>query len=292
MSRKFPREVKRVVVKVGSSLIATFKMKPKRAKLSSLVAQISKISSQGRQVVLVSSGAIVLGMGELNEPTRPTDLASLQSRAAIGQAVLMRMYSDLFKKNKLKCAQILLTWDDFANRVRYNNARNTFVSILRKGVIPIVNENDTISTDEIKFGDNDKLSALVAGLIHADLLLILSDVEGLYDFKSSDRKVFDEIREVTDEIKQIASGSSANKKNMSKGGMSAKLEAIKIATHSNVPCVIAHGETPDLLPRILNGERIGTFFVEKDSRGSADLHPSRNSGDIQWVEIGSKNKTG
>ncbi len=281
MSRTFPREIKRLVVKVGSSLIATYKMKPKKAMLSSLVSQMSEVSRQGKQVVLVSSGAIVLGMGELGEPVRPSDLASLQARAAIGQAVLMRVYSDLFKKNKTKCAQILLTWEDFDNRVRYNNARNTFLSILESGVIPIVNENDTISTDEIKFGDNDKLSALVAGLIHADLLLILSDVEGLYDLKSNEKKIFDEIKEVTDEIKQIASGSGSAKKHISKGGMSAKLEAIKIATQANVPCVIAHGETPDILRRVLNGERLGTFFVEKEEKLLSKKH---------WISFGAKPK--
>ena len=281
MSRTFPREIKRVVVKVGSSLIANYKMKPKRAKLSSLVSQISELRHAGRQVVLVSSGAIVLGMGELNEHIRPMDLASLQARAAIGQAAFMRVYSDLFKKNNAKCAQILLTWDDFDNRVRYNNARNTFLSILESGVIPVVNENDTISTDEIKFGDNDKLSALVAGLIHADLLLILSDVEGLYDLKSSGKKVFDEIKEVTEDIQQIASGPGTNKKNMSRGGMSAKLEAIKIATHANVPCVIAHGETPNILQRILNGERLGTFFVEKEEKLLSKKH---------WIAFGAKPK--
>ena len=292
MSRIRNREIKRIVIKVGSSLIANYRMKPKRAILSSLVSQIAQISSQDKQVVLVSSGAIVLGMGELNERTRPTDLASLQARAAIGQAVLMRMYSDLFKKNKTKCAQVLLTWEDFDDRLRYNNARNTFLAILERGVIPIVNENDTISTDEIKFGDNDKLSALVAGLIHADLLLILSDVEGLMDLKSGDKKIFAEIRDVTEEIKAVASGTTKNKKHISRGGMSAKLEAVKLATHAQVPCVIAHGETPDILPRILSGERIGTFFVEKESKSHTDLHPSRNSGDIQWVAVGTKSKKG
>lgn len=290
MSRIHNREIKRIVVKVGSSLIADYRMKPKKAILSSLVSQISWISHQNKQVVLVSSGAIVLGMGELNERIRPVDLASLQARAAIGQAVLMRMYSDLFKKNKSKCAQVLLTWEDFDDQRRYNNARNTFLAILKRGVIPIVNENDTISTDEIKFGDNDKLSALVAGLIRADLLLILSDVEGLLDLNSRDKKIFGEIHEVTDEIKAFASGTS--KKHISQGGMSAKLEAVKLATHANCPCIIAHGETPNILPRILNGERIGTFFVEKKNKNSTDFHPLRNAGDIQWVQVEPKQTKG
>ncbi len=279
MARKFPRTIKRLVIKVGSSVIADFQLKPQEARLRSLARQISEISKQKIEVVLVSSGAIVLGMGELGEKVRPNDLASLQARAAIGQATLMRTYSDLFRENKTKCAQVLLTWDDFANRERYLNARHTFLAILKEGVIPVVNENDTISTEEIKFGDNDKLSALVAGLIHADLLIVLSDVEGLYDLKSSDKKIFDEIKEVTDEIKGIASGSF--KKNISRGGMAAKLEAIKIATHANVPCVIASGDAQDVLLRVLDGERIGTFFVEKEDKVISRKH---------WISFGAKPK--
>src|SRR3989338_4059113 len=151
MYRKFPRKIKRVVIKVGSSVIATDQMKPRIAHLRSLVGQISAIHQKNMDVVLVSSGAIVLGMGELNRKNRSRDLASLQALAAIGQTILMRKYNELFKKNKKKCPQLLLTWDDFDNRLRHNNARNTFRTMLEWGVIPVVNENDTISTEEIKF---------------------------------------------------------------------------------------------------------------------------------------------
>ncbi|HQP11091.1 MAG TPA: glutamate 5-kinase, partial [Candidatus Omnitrophota bacterium] len=150
MFRKFPRKIKTVVVKVGSSVIATNQMKPRTAHLQSLVSQISAIRRQNINVVLVSSGAIVLGMGELNLKQRSSELSSLQALAAIGQTILMRKYNELFGKNKQKCAQVLLTWDDFANRSRHNNARNTFRTMLDWGVIPVVNENETISTDEIK----------------------------------------------------------------------------------------------------------------------------------------------
>jgi glutamate 5-kinase len=279
--RKFPRPVKRIVIKVGSSLIATYKMKPRKARLKSLVAQISGLVSQGIEVVLVSSGAIVLGMGELHLRQRPGDLASLQGLAAIGQAVLMRMYHEFFKKEGMTCAQILLTWDDFAARKRFNNARNTLRSLLDRRVIPVINENDTISTDEIKFGDNDKLSAFVASLVHADLLLILSDVEGFYDFSNGERKVLEEIKEITREIEGMASGTSTNKKQISKGGMSAKLDAVKMATHANIPCVIAHGEMENVLLRILQGERIGTLFLEKEDRLLARQH---------WISFGAKPK--
>lgn len=270
MVRQFPRKIKCVVIKIGSSVIATYRMKPKTARLGSLVEQMAAIYKSGIDVVLVSSGAIVLGLGELNCRLRPSDLASLQACAAVGQNVLMRTYSDLLEKNNFKCAQVLLTWDDFDNRGRFNNARNTLRAILGYGLIPIINENDTIATEEIKFGDNDKLSALVASSIGADLLIILSDVEGLYDMRSQQREVIEEIKEITGEIEGIATDTT--KKHIAKGGMIAKLDAIKIATHANIPCVIAHGETPEVLLRIIKGERIGTFFLEKKEKLLARQH--------------------
>ena len=290
MFRKFPRKIKRVVIKVGSSVIATDRMKPRMAHLRSLVAQISDIRRQDIDVIVVSSGAIVLGMGELNRKYRSSDLASLQALAAIGQAVLMRKYNELFKKNKQKCAQLLLTWDDFDNRLRHNNARNTLRTMLEWGVIPVINENDTISTEEIKFGDNDKLSALVASLLQADLLILLSDVGGFYDLKGSEQKLFEEIKEITREIEGLASDGSSHsvggvsqaaKKHMSRGGMAAKLDAIKIATQAKIPCIIANGETEDVLSRILKGERIGTFFMEKEEKLLARKH---------WISFGAKPK--
>ena len=144
-----------------------------------MAKQISQLHKKGIEVVLVSSGAIALGMGELGETRRPTDLGALQARAAIGQAVLMRNYIESFKKVGLKCAQVLLTWDDFGKDNRTLNVRHTLDALLQKGVVPVINENDTTSTEEIKFGDNDKLSALVAKLLHANLLVMLSDVDGL-----------------------------------------------------------------------------------------------------------------
>jgi len=209
MFRKFPRRIKRVVIKVGSSVIATDQMKPRIEHLCSLVDQISVLRRRGVEVILVSSGAIVLGMGELNRKIRSSDLPSLQALAAIGQTVLMRKYNELFNLNKQKCAQILLTWDDFDNRIRYNNARNTLHVMMEWGVIPVINENDSISTDEIKFGDNDKLSALVASLVQADLLVLLSDVEGLYNFNNKNKKLFREIKEITEDIEGATLGKAS-----------------------------------------------------------------------------------
>ncbi|MEW5895488.1 MAG: glutamate 5-kinase [Candidatus Omnitrophota bacterium] len=279
MTRKFSRPVKRVVVKVGSGIIANYKLKPRKTRLGSLVEQMSVARQNGIEVVFVSSGAIVLGMGEVGMSKRPNDLVQLQSLAATGQTVLMKTYSDLFHRRKMKCAQILLTWEDFDDRKRYNNARNTLCALLEQGVVPIINENDTISTDEIKFGDNDKLSALVASLVGADLLLILSDVEGLYKFEEGKKTFFKEIEEITPDIEALAFGTT--KKNISKGGMSAKLNAIKIAVQAKVPCVIAHGEVKDVLTRVLNGERVGTFFCENEEKLLSRKH---------WISFGGRPK--
>jgi len=279
MSRQFPRKIKRIVIKIGSGIIANFYMNPRTSRFQSVIKQIGQMQKKGIEVILVSSGSIVLGLGETKQGIRPSDVASLQALAAIGQNVLMRTYSELFKKNKLRCAQVLLTWDDFDNRLRYNNAHNTIDKILGYGVIPIINENDTISTDEIKFGDNDRLSALVASLIHADLLIMLSDVDGLYEVKNGKKKIFEEIREITKEIEGLAKGTA--RKNVSKGGMITKLEAVKIATHAKIPCIIANGETPNVLTDILKGKRIGTFFVEKEEKLLSRRH---------WISFGAKPK--
>jgi len=263
MNRKFPKPIKRIVIKVGSSVIATYQMSPKKARLKSLAKQISQVQDRGQDVILVSSGAVVIGMGELNERKRPSDLAGLQACAAVGQAALMDLYREFFKSHKRRCGQMLLTWDDFDNRSRYVNARNTLEALLSRGVIPVINENDTVATEEMKFGDNDRLAAMVAGLVKADLLLILSDVDGLYEMKDGGKKIFREIKEVTSEIEGVVLGKgvSDDKKHIARGGMSAKLEAVKAAAKTNIPAVIANGEMNNVLLRVLDGERVGTFFA-------------------------------
>jgi glutamate 5-kinase len=268
MTRKFPRKVKRVVVKVGSSLLANQLMKPHEASLKSLVQQICELRDKGIEVILVSSGAVVLGLGELGESVRPSDTPSLQAAAAIGQALLMRLYCDYFKSRGKVCAQILLTWEDFAERARFNNARNTLDVLLARGVTPIINENDTVSTDEIKFGDNDKLSALVASLAHADLLIMLSDVDGLYKKEGGKlTELFQEVREITTFIENSAGGVTASKVNIARGGMSAKVSAVKIASSADVPSIIANGQTKDVIRRIvIDREPLGTYFFEKEEK--------------------------
>ncbi len=247
--------VKRIVVKLGSSQIVDAQLRPKTANLRRLATQVAALRKQRIEVVLVSSGAIALGMGELGERKRPTDLSALQARAAVGQARLMHVYSEIFKKVKLKCAQVLLTWDDLHNQARKVNARHTLDALLNKGVVPIINENDTTSTEEIKFGDNDKLSAMVAALLHADRLVLLSDVKGFYDHK---KQVFAHIKEVTPEIRIMASG-TANV-NVARGGMRTKIDAVQIATGAGIACIIASGDDPDVLPYVVKGKDVGTYF--------------------------------
>jgi glutamate 5-kinase len=269
MDKKVSRKLKRVVIKVGSSLLADHLMKPHATSLKSLVNQICDLRDKGIDVVLVSSGAIALGLGELNERTRPTDTPSLQAAAAVGQALLMRLYGDLFKKRGHIAAQILLTWDDFNTQLRHRNACNTLNVLLGRGVVPVINENDTISTEEIKFGDNDKLSALVAAMIHADLLIMLSDVDGLYK-KEGGRltEKFNEVREINDEIRSVAGG--ARDKNLSKGGMITKVSAAEIAADAAVPCIIANGQTKGVIRRIvLDKEPLGTYFFEKNKKSKS-----------------------
>lgn len=258
MKRTFSRPIKRVVVKLGSSQIADSRFRPKLGQLSALAKQVKVLRRRGIEVTFVSSGAIVLGMGLLEENKRPTDLATLQARAAIGQAALMRLWAEVLKKVGLKCAQVLLSWDDFDDRTRFLNARHTMEAILKEGVVPIINENDTTSTEEIKFGDNDKLSALVASLIHADLLVILSDVKAIYN---QDEALEGEYKEITPLIQTVSAGTTNIQ--VARGGMKTKIEAVKIATHAGTPCVITDGSIKDVLVRLVDKERIGTCFIEK-----------------------------
>lgn len=256
MTRTFQKPIKRIVVKMGSSQIVDEKFRARRERLNSLAKQISHLHKKGIEVVLVSSGAIALGMGELGESRRPNDLGALQARAAIGQAVLMRNYIESFKKVSLKCAQVLLSWDDFDKDARTLNVRHTLNALLQKGIVPVINENDTTSTEEIKFGDNDKLSALVAKLLHANLLVILSDVDGLLDHN---KKVIRIVEDITPEIMTVSAGTSNIQ--VARGGMKTKIDAVKLAREAHIPCIIAGGNVPNVLLSTTSGLVIGTYFT-------------------------------
>ncbi len=251
------RKFKRVVVKIGSSLFATDKNELDTALVHKIAQEIAELIKQGKEVVVVSSGAIALGMSILKLLKRPKELASLQAAAAIGQHELMHVYKLAFKKYKLNCAQLLLTWDDFLG-VRYTNAKQTLNTLLKFKTVPIINENDTVATEEIKFGDNDRLSALVSILVEADLLIILSDVEGLLDRQ---KKVIRQVDKITGEIKSLAS--PINKKT-TVGGMVTKLEAARIAVEGGVTCVIAHGRKHKIIQQLAaNPFSQGTIFLPR-----------------------------
>lgn len=267
---------KRVVIKIGSSIIYSGKGSLDEALVNSIVAQIKELSGNNVEVILVSSGAIALGMAALKLESRPKELAYLQAAAAIGQNELMNVYRNFFKKEGLNCGQVLLTWEDFNERGRYLNAKNTLLTLLKLGVIPVINENDTVSTDEIKFGDNDRLSALVASLVSADLLVILSDVDGLWD---KDKKVIKIVDKITAEIKALACPSQ---RKTCVGGMITKLDAAKIAIDSGIPCVIALGSRQGIIVEaVKNTAAAGTLFVPKDVCLAAK---------DRWIAFGTKAK--
>lgn len=249
------RKYKRVVVKVGSSLFAKGKNKLDTALIASIGNQISDLIKEGKEVILVSSGAIALGMSILKLANRPKELGSLQATAAIGQHELMHVYRRALDKHGLICAQLLLTWDDFSAH-RYLNAKNTLNTLLKLKCVPIINENDTVATEEIKFGDNDKLSAMVAILVDADLLIILSDVDGLLN---KEKKVIPIVDKITAEIKALACSTS---KKTCVGGMITKIQAAHIAVESGIPCVIANGDTKGIIREVANNPySFGTIFT-------------------------------
>lgn len=262
MERKAIKNAKRIVVKIGTSVLAAEDFNLDENWLKDFTDQVAEILKQDREVIIVSSGAIAAGMGLLGLKKRPKSLPEQQACAALGQGYLMKTYEECFKKKGFHAAQILLTWEDVRDRRRYLNAENTLNALLKKKVVPVINENDTVSIDEIKFGDNDRLSALVAGLVDADILIMLTDVDGL---RMGDEYV-DSVHKIDAKIEKIVSGTD---KETSKGGMVTKLDACKIAMGSGISCVIANGRHRDILLRVVNGERIGTLFIPAAQKLSA-----------------------
>ncbi len=221
--------------------------------------QIAACAREGRQPLLVSSGAIACGMAKLGLAARPTSLAQLQACAAIGQSELMHLYTVAFARHGMTVAQVLLTQDDLANRARFRNAKQTLLTLLHRRVIPIINENDTVAVEEITFGDNDRLAALVAAAVDAQVLVILSDVEGFLQ----DGQLVERI-EAIDQVNRSALTRSA--RDTTRGGMASKLEAARIAGHSGIPLVIANGTRPSVLSDILAGKAVGTLCVPPRTR--------------------------
>lgn len=255
------KNVSRLVVKVGTGVLTDSQKQPDLAQMEQLVAQLAAQRKAGRQVVLVTSGAVGAGMGALGYQTRPTNLAEKQACAAVGQSRLMATYDKLFAQHSLVVAQVLLTHADLEHHERHLNARNTLVTLLDKGVVPIINENDAVSFTEIKFGDNDKLSALVASLLPADLLVILTTVDGVIEnFGQPNARVLPTIADITGSVEKMAGGTDSD---TAVGGMKSKVDAAKIVVRSGIPLVIASGRKTDTLARVMAGDEEGTLFQPK-----------------------------
>jgi glutamate 5-kinase len=255
------QKTKRVVIKVGSSLLTSPKSKGIQNRfLNHLARQVALFQARGIQSVVVTSGAIAAGMFELGLKKRPKEIAQLQALAAIGQSNLMHAYNVSFKRYGLKVAQVLLTWEDLSHRGRHSNAHNTLNELFRNKVVPIVNENDTVAVEEIKFGNNDTLGVLVTHLSEADLLIVLTDTDGLFEEDPRFNPKAKFISDVADLNREIERGATRGRSLVGTGGMQTKVQAAKSMMKSGVPMVIANGRTKDVLKRILNSESIGTFF--------------------------------
>ncbi len=257
------KDKKRIVVKVGSSSLTH----PETGhvdliKLEKLVRELTDLHNRGKEVILVSSGAIAVGRKTIGMKERPTKLATKQACASIGQARLMMIYQKLFMEYNQIASQVLMTKNTLINGENRINARNTFETLLSMGAIPIVNENDTISTYEIQFGDNDTLSAIVTALVQADLLILLSDIDGLFTDdpnKNPDAELIDYVEHVDHHFEQMGKGSASD---VGTGGMSTKLKAAKLATSAGADMVIANGADMGVIHQIVDGEQIGTLFKE------------------------------
>ncbi len=267
MREQWLKDVHRVVVKFGTGILTDASHRVDPARMSQLVAQVAALRKRGLEVIVVTSGAVGAGMGVFNDAKRPKNLNGLQACAAVGQVKLMAAYDQLLAGHGLNVAQVLLTHEDLKHHERHLNARQTLISLLAKGVIPIINENDAVSFTELKFGDNDRLSALVASLLPADLLIILTTVDGVIEhFGTDDARLISSVVSIDSTIRKHAQGTSSA---TAVGGMATKVEAARIAVRSGIPLIIASGLASDTVERVMNGEDVGTIFVPRTSRLSS-----------------------
>lgn len=289
MSKKTTNKI--LVIKIGTSVLTDEKGNLDTDIIKRIAEEVAQIRKRGFEVIMVTSGAIVVGMQLLHLNKRPEYLPELQACAATGQAQLMKIYDGHFRKFGFLTAQVLLTQDDVNNRTRYLNARNTLLVLLEKDTIPIINENDTVSTEEIKFGDNDRLSSLVANLIEADKLIIMSDVDGLYKFDIKDKtkkEILHRVEKITDEIELMAEDQRSR---FGVGGMTTKLQAAKMVTNAGIECILVNGKRKNVLTDILDGKRIGTVFVARQPKIKARkrwiAYSSKPAGTVR-VDSGAK----
>lgn len=269
---------RRIVIKVGTSTLTYVNGKLNLGRTEQLVREMADLHNRGSKVVLVSSGAIGVGANRMGLKKIPKTIPEKQALAAVGQGALVHLYEKLFAEYNQTVAQVLLTRGDFDERIRYLNATNALLAILNMEVIPIINENDTIAVEEIKFGDNDTLSALVAGLVNADLLIILSDVDGLYDADprlNRDAQLLTKVTEISREMEEFSHNRGSR---FSSGGMFTKLKAARICMASGIPMVIANSAVENVIRRVAAGEEVGTLFVPREEK----MHARE-----KWLAFGS-----
>lgn len=265
-SREALQKAKRIVIKVGTSTITYANGKRNFSQIDRLAREISDLQNQGKEMILVTSGAVAVGVDRMGLPGKPKTIPGKQAAAAVGQGVLMHTYEKFFADYGQIVAQVLITKTEAIDRHRYTNTRNTFMELMRQRVIPIVNENDVVALDELKIGDNDNMSALVACIVDADLVIILSDVDGLYTANPQthpDAVIVPEVAEITPEIEASAGGVGSAR---GTGGMATKIQAAKAATSSGIHLVIASGTEKNAITRVLQGEELGTLFVSRENR--------------------------
>lgn len=265
-SREALKKAKRIVIKVGTSTITYANGKRNFSQIDRLAREISDLQNQGKEMILVTSGAVAVGVDRMGLPGKPKTIPGKQAAAAVGQGVLMHTYEKFFADYGQIVAQVLITKTEAIDRHRYTNTRNTFMELMRQRVIPIVNENDVVALDELKIGDNDNMSALVAGIVDADLVIILSDVDGLYTANPQthpDAVIVPDVAEITPEIEASAGGVGSAR---GTGGMATKIQAAKAATSSGIHLVIASGTEKNAITRVLQGEELGTLFVSRENR--------------------------
>lgn len=264
LSRQELIKAKRIVVKVGTSTLNYNTGKLNISRIEHLVRELSDLANQGREIILVSSGAVGAGLERMKKTQRPNSIPEKQALAAVGQGILMHIYEKLFAEYDQVVAQVLLTKENSRQYSQYINSRNALMALLSMGVIPIINENDAVAVDELKIGDNDTLSATVASLVDADILIILSDIDGLYTAnpaKDPNAQLLSKVAHITPQIEQMAGGAGTA---MGTGGMSTKIQAAKISMNSGCTMVIASGSEPNILRRLLSGECLGTLFPAKE----------------------------
>ncbi len=255
------KDAKRIVIKIGSSTLTHENFRMNLRRIEALTRVLSEFRNSGKEIVLVSSGAISAGVAKMGMTEKPKATEKKQALASIGQSELMRIYEHFFSMFGYTVGQILLTKDIMENEVARKNAENTFETLLDMGCIPIVNENDTIAFDEIEFGDNDSLSAYISVLCHADCLIILSDIDGLYDadpHKNPNASLIRTVPKIDDKILSYAGGEGSNR---GTGGLITKLHAAQIVTQNGIPMFIINGENPEILYDLFEGRHIGTYFM-------------------------------